>query len=133
MSVDRELSLTGRAALARLVDAYAQTFATRGAWGFVTAGFVSRLPTSMLGLSLVLAITADGRHYAVAGAVSACVALAAGICGPITGRLVDRYGQAGVLVVVVTAFAAIMSGLALAVRLGAPDWSLIPLALLAGA
>ena len=58
----------------------------------------------MLGLSLVLAITAGGRHYAVAGAVSACVALAAGICGPITGRLVDRHGQASVLVVVVAAF-----------------------------
>src|SRR6476646_2633461 len=131
MSVDRELSLTGRAALARLVDAYAQTFATRGAWGFVTAGFLSRLPTSMLGLSLVLVITAGGRHYAVAGAVSACVALAAGICGPITGRLVDRHGQASVLLVVVSAFSLVMIALALAVHWGAPDWSLIPLALLA--
>ncbi|HEX4729453.1 MAG TPA: hypothetical protein VH298_16715 [Jatrophihabitans sp.] len=134
MSVDDELSRPGvRAALARSTDAYAQTFATRGAWGFVTAGFVSRLPTSMLGLSLVLAITAGGRHYAVAGAVSACVALAAGICGPITGRLVDRHGQASVLVVVVSAFSVVMAALVLAVHWGAPDWSLIPLALLAGA
>jgi MFS family permease len=125
--------LTLRATLARSADAYVQTFATRGAWGFVTAGFLSRLPTSMLGLSLVLAITAGGRHYAVAGAVSACVALAAGICGPVTGRLVDRHGQASVLVVVVAGFTAVMSALALAVRSGAPDWSLIPLALLAGA
>ncbi|HJQ00343.1 MAG TPA: MFS transporter [Jatrophihabitans sp.] len=122
-----------RAAAGLSTSAYRQTFATPGAWGFVTAGFVSRLPTSMLGLSLVLAITAGGRHYAVAGAASAAVALAAGACGPITGRLVDRYGQAGVLVVLVTAFAAIMSGLALAVHLDAPAWSLVPLALLAGA
>jgi MFS family permease len=122
-----------RAAVGRSAGAYTQTFATKGAWGFVTAGFVSRLPTSMLGLALVLAITAGGHHYAVAGAVSASVALAAGVCGPITGRLVDRYGQATVLVVVIAAFTACMSGLILAVQLGAPDWSLIPLALLAGA
>ena len=114
-------------------SAYRRTFDTPGAWGFVTAGFVSRLPTSMLGLSLVLAITAGGRHYAVAGAVSAAVALAAGVCGPITGRLVDRFGQAIVLVVVVLAFAVFMVGLLLAVGLHAPDWTLVPLALLAGA
>ena len=121
------------AAVPRPTGAYRRVFATPGAWGFVTAGFVSRLPTSMLGLSLVLAITAGGRHYAVAGAVSASVALAAGVCGPITGRLVDRHGQAVVLVVVVTAFTVFMTGLVLAVGLHAPGWSLIPLALLAGA
>ncbi|MDQ1740024.1 MAG: hypothetical protein QOE53_1676 [Pseudonocardiales bacterium] len=112
---------------------YRRAFATEGAWGFVTAGFVSRLPTSMLGLALVLAITAEGGSYTVAGAVSASVALAAGVCGPFTGRLADRYGQAVVLVVVVAAFTVFVSALILAVRSAAPGWSLIPLALLAGA
>jgi predicted MFS family arabinose efflux permease len=132
-SLGRIETATGRGPLGQSAGAYRRTFATPGAWGFVTTGFVSRLPTSMLGLSLVLAITAGGRHYVVAGAVSAAVALAAGVCGPITGRLVDRYGQAAVLVVLVSAFSVFMAGLVLAIWLHAPDWSLIPLALPAGA
>lgn len=113
--------------------AYRRTFAVKGAWGFVVAGFVSRLPTSMLSLALVLAITAESGNYALAGAVAASVTLAVGLCGPFIGRLADRYGQAVVLVVVVSAFTVFVCALVLAVHLDAPGWTFIPLALLAGA
>lgn len=112
--------------------AYRRTFAVKGAWGFVTAGFVSRLPTSMLGLALVLAITAEGGDYALAGAVAASVTLAVGVCGPYIGRFADRYGQAIVLVAVVAAFTVFVCALIAAVLLDAPGWTFIPLALLAG-
>ena len=112
--------------------AYRRTFAVKGAWGFVTAGFLSRLPTSMLSLALVLAITAESGNYALAGAVAASVTLAVGVCGPFIGRLADRYGQAIVLVVVVAAFTVFVGALIVAVVLDAPGWTFIPLALLAG-
>jgi len=123
----------GRTGPRPLAGAYRRVFATKGAWAFVTAGFVSRLPTSTLGLALVLAITAEGGGYTLAGAAAAAVALASGGCGPVTGRLIDRYGQAPVLVVLVAAFTVFLSGLVVAVRLDAPGWSLLPLALAAGA
>ncbi|MEO7263162.1 MAG: MFS transporter [Jatrophihabitantaceae bacterium] len=127
------LDLPGQPGGARPVaGAYRRAFAVKGAWGFVTAGFLSRLPTSMLGLALVLAITAESGNYALAGAVAASVTLAVGVCGPYIGRFADRYGQAIVLVVVVAAFTVFVCALILAVRLDAPGWTFIPLALLAG-
>ncbi|MEO6501534.1 MAG: MFS transporter [Jatrophihabitantaceae bacterium] len=115
-----------------VAGAYRRTFAVEGAWGFVTAGFLSRLPTSMFGLALVLAITAESGNYALAGAVAASVTLAVGVCGPYIGRFADRYGQAIVLVAVVAAFAVFVCALIAAIILDAPGWTFIPLALLAG-
>jgi MFS family permease len=112
---------------------YRQILATQGAWRFVAAGFVSRLTTAMLGLSLILAITQRGGGYGLAGLAGAAVVLASGVCGPITGRYVDRYGQAAVLTVVAVAFGVTMAATVLALHAGAPGAVLVGLALLDGA
>lgn len=64
-----------------------------GAPAFVTAGFVGRLPISMIPLGIVLLMTSRGADYAVAGGLSAVFALAAAFIGPFGARWSDRRGQ----------------------------------------
>lgn len=66
---------------------------TPGAARFSTAGFIGRMPLSMVGLGIVLLVTARGQNYAVAGLISATFAIAAAIGGPLVAGLVDRQGQ----------------------------------------
>lgn len=94
-----------------------------GTLRFSAAGFVQRLPMSMLGLGAVLFLTLRGSSYAVAGAVSAVGGLAAAVGGPLVGRAVDRYTQHRVLPVVVTGAVVFQSAFLLLVLLGAPVWT----------
>lgn len=73
---------------------YVHVLRQPGAAAFVTAGFVGRLPISMVSLGVVLLVTAQGGNYALAGALSATYALAAAAIGPLGARWVDRAGQA---------------------------------------
>jgi MFS family permease len=84
--------------LVRVMTAYGSLFGQRGTKGFVAAGFVSRLTASMAVVGLVLAITEHGGSYTTAGAVVAALTLAAGIALPVSGTLIDRYGQRRVLI-----------------------------------
>jgi MFS family permease len=116
----------------RLLRTYAALFDQPGTKGFVTAGFVSRLTSSMVFVSLILAITGRGGGYATAGAVVAAITLAAGIAFPMFGMLIDRYGQHRVLVPMVLAFGALMLLLTLGIEAREPAWLLIVLAAAAG-
>lgn len=64
---------------------------------FVAAGFVARLPISMVGLGLVLYVTDVKDSYALAGLLTAVYALSAAIITPFVGRIVDFAGQHRVL------------------------------------
>lgn len=119
--------------LVRVLTAYGSLFGQRGTKGFVAAGFVSRLTASMAIVGLVLAITERGGSYTTAGAVVAALTLAAGITLPVSGRLIDRYGQHRVLIPMVVAFGALMLLLIGAIAAGAPAWQLVLLAAAAGA
>ncbi|GAA1068396.1 MULTISPECIES: MFS transporter [Streptomyces violaceusniger group] len=103
---------------------YRRLFAAPGALAFTLAAFVGRLPGSMLGVSTVLMIATVRDSYALAGAVSATGVAATAVAGPLLGRLVDRYGQAGVAVPAVLVFVAGAIAMVLCVRLGAPAWTL---------
>ena len=59
-----------------MVGPYRGLFSTPGVKGFVIAGFVGRMPMSMLGIGVVLLISALTGSYATAGAISATVSLA---------------------------------------------------------
>ncbi len=122
-----------RSSPVRLLTAYGSLFDRRGTKGFVAAGFVSRLTASMAVVGLVLAITERGGGYATAGAVVAALTLSTGIALPVSGRLIDRYGQHRVLIPMVVAFGALMLLLIGAIAVGAPAWLLVLLAAAAGA
>lgn len=111
---------------------YARLFDAPGAKGFVAAGFVSRLTTSMVTVGLVLSLTARGRSYAAAGATIAALLLASGLALPVFGRMFDRYGQHRVLLPMVAAFGAMMLAVIGAIAAKAPTWLLAILAAAAG-
>jgi len=111
---------------------YAEILSIPRAWRFSVAGIIGRMPMSMAGLGMVLLISASTGRYAVAGSVSAAASLGMAVCAPQFGRLVDRYGQARVIVPLAAAFAAGIVGLILAVELGAPSWAYFPPGIVAG-
>src|ERR1700734_1526748 len=112
---------------------YAEIFAIPRAWRFSVAGIIGRMPMSMYGLGTVLLISSVTGHYGLAGSVSAAGALGGAVCAPQLGRLVDRLGQHRVLIPVCVAFALSVAGLATAVALRAPDWTLFACGIAGGA
>jgi MFS family permease len=116
----------------RVLRAYAGLFDQRGTREFAAAGFVSRLTSSMVFISLILAITERGGGYATAGAVIGALTLAAGVALPVFGALIDRYGQHRVLVPQALAFGGLMLLLTVAVEAREQEWLLVVLAAAAG-
>ena len=63
----------------------------------VLSGMLARLPAGMIGLALLLLVRERGGSYAAAGGVSGAYFVATAVGAPISGRLVDRRGQARIL------------------------------------
>ncbi|MFJ8508916.1 MFS transporter [Streptomyces avermitilis] len=103
---------------------YRALFAAPGSKGFSAAGFLGRMPLSMMGIGVVTMISQLTGRYGLAGALSATIALSAAALGPQISRLVDRYGQRRVLrpatLFALTAAAALL----LAAHYDWPDWVL---------
>jgi MFS family permease len=116
-----------------LLAPYAEIFAIPRTWRFSVAGIIGRMPMAMYGLGTVLLISAGTGRYGVAGSVSAAGALGGALCAPQLGRLVDRLGQHRVLIPVCVIFAIAVAGLAAAVELRAPDWTLFACGIVGGA
>lgn len=104
-----------------------------GAAAFTAAALVARLPMSMIGLGVVLLVTAERGSYALAGALSATFALSASLLTPIGSRYVDRWGQHRVLPVLAAVNATALLVFVLGVTRGWPDPALVAIAALAGA
>lgn len=107
--------------------------AVPGAAAFSAAGFVARMPISMQTLGTVLLVAATSGSYALAGAVSATFALALAVFSPVLGRLVDRLGQARVLLVSLPVHTVGVGALVALALADAPAWTLFPAAALYGA
>ena len=80
-----------------MLSKYRQVFAGNSAWRFSTAGFIARLPISMVGIGVLMYVEAERGSYAIAGAVSGSIAITAAIGGPLSSRLIDKLGQHRVL------------------------------------
>ncbi|WP_306189772.1 MULTISPECIES: MFS transporter [unclassified Streptomyces] len=103
---------------------YRALFAAPGSKGFSAAGFIGRMPLSMMGIGVVTMISQLTGRYGLAGALSATIALAAAALGPQISRLVDRYGQRRVLRPATLVALNAAAGLLLAAYFRWPDWVL---------
>jgi MFS family permease len=99
---------------------------------FASAGLVARFPLSMQTLGTVLLVADSTGSYALAGAASATLALTQAVIGPVLGRLVDRHGQARVLLSALALHTLGAYALVLLAVQGAPVWTLFPAAALWG-
>lgn len=112
---------------------YREVLATPGALAFSAAGLLARLPISMLGIGIVLLVSAQTGSYALAGAVAATFGLVQAVAAPQVARLVDRLGQARVLRPVIGVHVIGLLALVAAVTGDAPTWALFAGAVVAGA
>ena len=80
-----------------MLNKYRQAFSGNSAWRFSTAGFIARLPVSMVGIGILMYVEAERGSYAIAGAVSGSISIASALGGPLSSRLVDKLGQHRVL------------------------------------
>ncbi|OIJ85350.1 MFS transporter [Streptomyces colonosanans] len=107
-----------------MASPYRALFAAPGSKGFSAAGFLGRMPLSMMGIGVVTMISQLTGRYGLAGALSATIALSAAVIGPQISRLVDRYGQRRVLRPASLVALAAAAGLLLAAHFSRPDWVL---------
>jgi MFS family permease len=112
---------------------YGDVLRAPGVGRVVGAALLGRLPTGMAPLATVLLLRGEGRSYAVAGVVVAASSIASAVGWPLWGRLVDRVGQARVLLPLGVAYPAAFAGLALLATQGAPVIALAACSALAGA
>ncbi|MBL1108633.1 MFS transporter [Streptomyces sp. 5-8] len=103
---------------------YRALFSAPGTKAFSAAGFLGRMPLSMMGIGVVTMISQLTGRYGLAGALSAAIALSAAAVGPQISRLVDRHGQRRVLRPATLVALAAAAGLLLAAHYGWPDWTL---------
>ncbi|NMO33877.1 MFS transporter [Streptomyces sp. GMY01] len=103
---------------------YRALFAAPGSRAFSAAGFLGRMPLSMMGIGVVTMISQLTGRYGLAGALSATIALSAAAIGPQISRLVDQYGQRRVLRPATLAALSAAAGLLLAAYFWWPDWVL---------
>lgn len=111
---------------------YAAILRTRHVGPLLGASLLGRLPIGIHGLAIVLFVRGETGSFAIAGAVSGAFALGAGIGAPVAGRLIDRFGQARVLVPLALLHAAALVGLVGSTAAGAPTAAMMACALVAG-
>ncbi|MET8562231.1 MFS transporter [Streptomyces flaveolus] len=103
---------------------YRALFAEPGTKAFSAAGFLGRMPLSMMGIGVVTMVSQLTGRYGLAGALSATIALSAAAIGPRISRLVDRHGQRRVLRPATLVALVAAAGLLLAAHFRWPDWVL---------
>ncbi|MFM9444757.1 MFS transporter [Streptomyces acidiscabies] len=107
-----------------MASPYRALFAAPGTKGFAAAGFVGRMPLSMMGIGVVTMISQLTGRYGLAGALSATIALSAALVGPQISRLVDQHGQRRVLRPATLVALVAAAGMLVAAHWSWPDWSL---------
>ena len=115
-----------------MLKPYADILRRPGAAAFFTSGVLGRMPISMTGLGIVILIARETGSYGLAGAVSGTSVVATALTGPLQGRLVDRYGQARLLLVGSVLCTASLLALLVAVRADAPHWVLYAVSAVSG-
>jgi MFS family permease len=112
---------------------YGDVLRVPGVGRIAAAAVLARLPSGMTPLATVLLVRDEGRSYAVAGVVVAATSVASAVGSPLWGRLIDRGGQARVLLPLAVAYPAALLALVLSATQGAPAVVLALFAALSGA
>ncbi|MDF1603193.1 MFS transporter [Nocardioides sp. YIM 152315] len=102
-----------------MLTSYRRILAEPGALQMSLAALVARLPISMVGLGIVLLVSAATGRYGVAGAISAAYMIANAGFAILQGRLLDRLGQGRVLTVAGLGFGVAVALLVVSVQ---ADW-----------
>ena len=115
-----------------MLGPYRDVLTVPGAAAFSAAGLVARLPISMVGIAVVMLVSARTGSYGTAGVVAATFGLATALLAPQVSRLVDRFGQARVMRPAILVHVAGLVGLVVAAERSAPLWVLLVAAAVAG-
>lgn len=102
------------------LGAYGAILSDPRARAFSAAGLVARMPISMTGLGIVLLVSITTGSFARAGLITAVGTLTGAVAAPGWGRLIDRWGQARVLIVAAILSAVSLSLLTTSVLAGWP-------------
>lgn len=116
-----------------LLAPYVAILRRPGTLKFSAAAFLARLPISMVGLGIVLLVSATTGSYGEAGATTAAYAVTNAVLAPVCSRYVDRWGQRTVVALLVTAHALALAMLVIAVVARWPLALTLALAAVAGA
>ncbi|MGH8875945.1 MAG: MFS transporter, partial [Stackebrandtia sp.] len=116
-----------------MLKPYRDIFAAPGSLRFTLAGFIARMPQSLVPLGLIAMLSELRGQYALAGAVSATFTLSMAVLSPMVSRIVDKYGQGRVLVPAMGVSAGSISVMLLCAHFSAPAWTLFLCAVPAGA
>ncbi len=117
----------------RFVGPYADILKIPGAASFSAAAFIARLPIAMVGLGIVLMVSAVRGSYAQAGAIAAVYTVSSALVSPLGSRAVDRWGQRRVVRILVVVHASALALLALLTTAAWPFAILLAVAVIAGA
>ncbi|GAA3550067.1 MFS transporter [Microlunatus spumicola] len=112
--------------------AYGAVLGDPAARAFSLTGFVARLPQSMTGIGIVLLVSLTSGSFGRAGLVAAAVTVAGAVAAPLWGRVMDRAGQARVLVGTALGYAAGVAVVVVSVERRLPLGLTLAGALLAG-
>lgn len=102
------------------LNAYRQVLADPRARAFSAAGLVARLPMSMTGIGIVLLVSLTSGSFGRAGLVTAVGTVTGAVAAPLWGRVIDRVGQARVLITATLVNTASMTLLIISVLTGWP-------------
>lgn len=112
--------------------AYRDILTIPGALRFSAAGLLARSGGAMMGLGLVLMVSALYDSYGLAGALAASNAVAWAGGTAVLSNLVDRYGQRRVMYPTTVVSASMLAVVVVFAVLQLPAWALFPPVILSG-
>ncbi|SDR71020.1 MFS transporter [Microterricola viridarii] len=95
------------------MSTYSDLLKTAGVARIITAQLVARFPFGMLSLAFLLHVEQQTGSYGAAGLVLAATSVGQAIAGPLTSRLMGRWGMRPVLTITLAICAAMVSTIAL--------------------
>lgn len=112
---------------------YREILTIPGALKFSAAGLLARAGGAMMGIGIVLMVSALYGSYGLAGALAAANGVSWAVGTAYLSNLVDRYGQRRVMYPAILISAAALTLVVIFALLGLPAWTLFPPVVISGA